>query len=373
MRTEILKNYGDTNFITGMRAYAALAVVLIHAGGAGLRSLGEIGNRIVDLSQHGVAIFFVISGYSVTTSFVSSNGYKDYINKRLFRIAPLYYFWLMFSVLAATTSIYWQSQFHSSVSAYNIMMHLSFLSYLDYKIANTILSVEWSIPIEIFWYFLLPFLIPLIQSKKTIFYAILLGGLIYVMSYLLGSNLHVVIPDIGKQEGGLLIHWSPFPYAFGFLLGIAAFRLRESGVDYARFGNYVLSVSILFLVAFIISPVSKFSISVIPYIFFSILAFVLIVFGSSSSILFNWLFANKVSIYIGTISYGIYLCHIPLLILIQRYGLVATNNLTLMFLFVFLSAVFVSTLTYYLIERPGFRMGRSFYSYLVTVGNFPTK
>ena len=33
----MLKNYGDTNFITGIRAVAALAVVLIHVGGGAKR------------------------------------------------------------------------------------------------------------------------------------------------------------------------------------------------------------------------------------------------------------------------------------------------------------------------------------------------
>lgn len=33
MPKAFVKNYGDTNFITGMRMYAAFAVVLIHSGG----------------------------------------------------------------------------------------------------------------------------------------------------------------------------------------------------------------------------------------------------------------------------------------------------------------------------------------------------
>lgn len=88
----LIKNYGDTDFITGMRAFAAIAVVLIHSGGAGLRDLGDFGNNLADLGRTGVYVFFVISGFSVASSYSSSNGYFDYINKRLWRIAPLYYF-----------------------------------------------------------------------------------------------------------------------------------------------------------------------------------------------------------------------------------------------------------------------------------------
>ncbi len=43
MRTSIVKDYGDTNFITGMQAFAPLAVAMIHTGGGGFRALGEVG------------------------------------------------------------------------------------------------------------------------------------------------------------------------------------------------------------------------------------------------------------------------------------------------------------------------------------------
>ena len=78
-----IQDYGDTNFITGMRAFAAFGVVLIHSGGAGLRSLGPIGNNFADLGLTGVYVFFVISGFSVASSFDNSAGYFDYLKKRL--------------------------------------------------------------------------------------------------------------------------------------------------------------------------------------------------------------------------------------------------------------------------------------------------
>jgi len=85
----------NTNYITGMRAFAALAVVMIHAGGAGLRDLGEIGNRMADLGSSGVYVFFVVSGFAVTNSFTKDGGhYWKYLEKRLRRIVPLYFCWL---------------------------------------------------------------------------------------------------------------------------------------------------------------------------------------------------------------------------------------------------------------------------------------
>jgi hypothetical protein len=58
MRIVPTKDYGDTNFITGMRAFAALAVVVIHSGGAGLRNLGQWGINLADIGRTGPYVFF---------------------------------------------------------------------------------------------------------------------------------------------------------------------------------------------------------------------------------------------------------------------------------------------------------------------------
>ncbi len=45
------KNYGDTNFLTSMRAIAILLVFLIHSGGGGLRLLSGWGDHLVDCGK----------------------------------------------------------------------------------------------------------------------------------------------------------------------------------------------------------------------------------------------------------------------------------------------------------------------------------
>jgi peptidoglycan/LPS O-acetylase OafA/YrhL len=59
----LIKNYKDTNFIAGVRAFAAFATVLISAGGFGLREFSLIGNHIGNFGAQGIAVFFVISGF----------------------------------------------------------------------------------------------------------------------------------------------------------------------------------------------------------------------------------------------------------------------------------------------------------------------
>ena len=148
------KDYGDTNFITGMRAVAAFAVLLIHSGGAGLYAFGPTASEFVGFGRTGVYAFFVISGYSISASYQSSGDYFQYLNRRMWRIAPIYYFWLAVAIFSEFSPISGNfgggTSMPSSIDARNIWMHLSFMSFMDYKITNSILGVEWSISIEVF-------------------------------------------------------------------------------------------------------------------------------------------------------------------------------------------------------------------------------
>lgn len=326
----ITKDYGETNFITGMRAFAALAVVLIHSGGAGLRELGQFGNSLADLGRTGVYVFFVISGFSVAQSFEHSSGYLDYLRKRLWRIAPLYYFWIIAAILMGTTTTYWQQKFGVSIDAYNLLMHLSFLSFTDYRIANSILGVEWSIPIEVFWYFLIPLLV--IRTRASL--AVIL---------LAASTFYLILKTHAEGSGALALHWSPLPYLASYCFGVLAYKLRKHPSGLAGDMAIISAVALLILYA------AKPHWFVDELLFISAITFAVILFGSERSVLTNAMLNNKPAIFLGTISYGIYLSHMPIIQLLGT-SFAATALL----------AIAVSTLTLYLIERPGMALGRRF-------------
>jgi peptidoglycan/LPS O-acetylase OafA/YrhL len=335
-----------------MRAFAAFSVVLIHSGGGGLRSLGDTANHIVDLCSNGVTVFFVISGYSVASSYLASDGYGEYLNKRFWRIAPLYYFWIALAVLTSTTASYWQEHFHVNVGLYNLLMHISFLSFLDYKVTASILGVEWTIPIEVFWYLLVPYCLPLMKSHKRMVIALVLC----LASYVLSTKCMTYLP-IPSADASLALHWNPIPYALSFGLGITSYRLRESSVEFTRWGNVALLICVVSLVAFIVLPLSKSS--DIAYVFFSVISMVLIIFGSNNSSWFRGILTNKVAMFLGTISYGIYLCHMPILAALSHLNIPSLESRPLQFVIVSVSAVAVATVTYFLIERPGVLVGKS--------------
>lgn len=349
------KSYGDTDFITGMRAIAALAVVFVHSGGAGLRSFGEIGNTFVDLGRTGVFAFFVISGFSVAQSYYSSSGYFDYLNKRLWRIAPLYYFWLLAAIVFSSTAKYWQQHFSVEIDSYNVLMHLSFLSVFDYRVANSILGTEWSISIEVFWYFLVPAL--LLVSNRKIWFALLV---------LLSAKINFASMSIAKRlplpadDAALAWAWSPGPYMYTFCLGIAAYKLRAHLPKTNFIGNIVFVVSMILVLAYVVNPKLLSELVRDSFNMVTVVTFVMLVFGTQNSVLFRWFLANRLALFVGTISYGLYLSHAPIIefISINYRGL--SERVDVLFFVVAFVCCVISTATYYVVERPGQKLGRKF-------------
>ena len=76
---------------------------------------------------------------------------------------------------------------------------------------------------------------------------------------------------------------------------------------------------------------------------------VLIVFGSQSAALYRWVLGNRLMVFLGTISYGIYLPQFLLLAVLKLYLLPGSFEL---FAALCVLSVIVSYAAYRLIERP---------------------
>ena len=74
--SSIIRRYGDTDFVTGLRCVAILMVLLVHTGA--FSEFGAIGQSVTDNGKFGVQIFFVIAGFTIYQN-VSTSDYKQYI------------------------------------------------------------------------------------------------------------------------------------------------------------------------------------------------------------------------------------------------------------------------------------------------------
>lgn len=90
--SSIIRRYGDTDFVTGLRCDAILMVLLVHTGA--FSEFGAIGQSVTDNGKFGVQIFFVIAGFTIYQN-VSTSDYNQYLIRRIFRVVPVYYFFIL--------------------------------------------------------------------------------------------------------------------------------------------------------------------------------------------------------------------------------------------------------------------------------------
>ncbi len=344
--SSLVRSYGETDFITGLRAIAATMVVIIHTGA--FSGFGPIGEAITSAGKHGVDVFFVISGFTVAKTFGEAVNYRSYLVRRVFRIVPLY--WLIICVGLLLTrfgieSSFWMQELGASPDLYNLIMHMTMISYFDYRIANSILGVEWTIPVEVFWYLVLPLfltrpLTPWRSFLAVLCLAVLAGAMAYASKKYLGTSQPV--------------RWSPVANGHWFFIGAMTFFLRQRFV--ASSGVWLVRIAWGGAALYVLSILVSFS-GRGEVIALAVAIFLTCVSPARTSALARGLsFAPM--LFLGSISYSIYLVHPIVIALFHKSG-VEMPNPFVGFLVIYAATVAISAATYVLIERPTNRLGRA--------------
>ena len=307
------RNYKGTNFITGLRAVAIFLVFLIHSGGGGLRELGGAYNLFVDFGKYGVSMFFVISGFTIFHQLFSGNyTLSNFLKIRISRISipyfPIILFIFIYINMGGEQFNGWANKFNNGeISIDNLFAHLTYLASFNLKYANTIIGVEWSLHIEILFYFTFGYLIAnnfLKTGFKNLFFSLILT--IFVAAFIL------YLGYIDKVDR-LLVHWMPFRYAWMFLLGGIGYHYRNiANLKLTKKTLYTLSNTSIFLfitcVFFLLNLEEINGVKLVNEGIFAALTFILIVFVRDGAI-FSIILNNKLSIWLGTISFSFYLFH----------------------------------------------------------------
>jgi exopolysaccharide production protein ExoZ len=338
----MLRSYGATDFITGLRAYAALFVVVRHTDA--FDAFGTIGQNLNRSGEAAVPMFFIIAGFSVAASYHQSRDFGSYLLRRLIRIWPLYAMVLTISFIALSHGLLGPvtavERYGASLNTYNLLMHLTLLNFVDFRIANNILGVEWTIPIEIFWYVM----IPLVIRRKLLLTALLASMLIH-----LGIRSSLTLA--GYEHAYMMAYWLPFSHGPYFLVGLLAYNIRTNPAilpaidrDYAARFVPLSAVATMLAVAASSLPLGYKS-ALIGASTAAIIAFHRAGQGHVA-----WLLQNRTALLIGTISYSLYLVHNPVAkLLLAQFPQLSGPSL---FSTVLVTSVPLSLVLYVLLEKP---------------------
>lgn len=151
-----------------LRAVAALLVLVGHAYSLGGRGLPVVPSRwheaVLIQGTSGVWLFFVLSGYLIGGPFVRAlvdgtplPATRAYAVKRALRIYPLYWFALAVVVIVVGAS---------ATTPWQYVVHFLLLQDLVPGRAEAIISVAWTLTLEVLFYAAVPVLAHAIRSRR---------------------------------------------------------------------------------------------------------------------------------------------------------------------------------------------------------------
>lgn len=155
MTSTNLKEPDKLIYVDTLRGIAVLLVILVHTSQRIYLPLNTY--LASSYGQMGVQLFFVLSAYTLCLSMDrggSRSSLSFYYLRRYFRIAPLYYFGIMFYVLSKVASGYNDTD----LTFENVLSNVLFLHGFHPAANNTIVPGGWSIGLEMAFYLIFPFI-----------------------------------------------------------------------------------------------------------------------------------------------------------------------------------------------------------------------
>src|SRR5215471_5241103 len=307
--------------LDGLRAVSILMVIIAHLG-----MIGRAPQFLIRYGVFGVQVFFVISGYLITTLLAREHeklgriDLKAFYLRRFFRIVPAAYFY--FAILFV---FYW-AQFRPV----DILSLLTFTS--NYNIGRPVnVAHIWSLSVEEQFYILWPVTLSLFFHRRT---RILVWA--FCLSPLFFLAFHVVHLNAYRPTAFPTTYDS---LALGCLAAVLAPRL-----DFLRSRWFFLCGPLAMLFYW---PLWTTRVSGLIHIFFLWPASHLCIAMFMMHAIHRkyWLLNTKPIIWIGTLSYSLYLWHVPFLVDPR-----ITSRFSIFWIFA------CAAVSYYLVERPFLRL-----------------
>ena len=326
--------------IDGLRAIAVIPVILFHAG-FGLFSGGFVG----------VDVFFVISGYLITSLIINDVKKKQFsivtfYERRARRILPALYSTVLLSSIFAYLTLLPHDLISFSKSAASIPLFFSnffFWSERGYFGAATELKPlihTWSLAVEEQFYIVYPLILaPLyLRYHKTLYSLLVLGFIISLAASFYVTQLHFETA-----------FYLPFTRAWELLIGcfIAFYASQGKAITSPRIYSELISIIGVSLILY--AYVNFNHTTMFPYVnaLVPTLGTALVILGTRRKTIIRSFLSFKPIIYIGLISYSLYLVHQPIFAYARHI-----NNFEEQKLLLITTSFLLATISYRFIESP---------------------
>lgn len=349
--------------LNGLRFVAALLVIISHFYDSRIKfNLSHVDNDSIfyGFGELGVTIFFVLSGFLITTLLLherkstGSISLKNFYARRIFRIWPLYFlivilcFFVIPHISALKIPGLDMIQNHFGLSFFFFCLILP--AFAMHSFGNIpFATITWSIGVEEIFYLISPLFIKYSKHLLTTF-------ILFAIAFLFLGNNFVTNPNNNKYLSVLIL----------FLVDLRLTTLAIGAIGAILYFRYPEKITRLILNR----PIQLLSYLVIILVFSGIIEspyFNNEIFALFMCLAILNLALNKKSIlrlthpvleYLGKISYGIYMYHLLPIFFFTR--LFPMANMYLLFCLCLLTTIAIAALSYHTMEKYFLRLKSRF-------------
>jgi peptidoglycan/LPS O-acetylase OafA/YrhL len=318
---------------------------------------------IVSQGAKGVQLFFLASALTLFLSMQTrrqreSRPVVSFFVRRFFRVAPLFYLAIIvYTLHDGTGPRFWAPD---GIRWWYIPLTASFTHGWHPKTITSVVPGGWTIAVEMTFYLFVPYLFTKLTNLRRTLTALFVSLVAAELCSMIA--IHVFAPGYPGGLSPLLEYftyfWFPSQFPI-FILGILLYHLVRKSPDQNKKASLLL-LAVAFVLFALVLKVGALS-KLVPERYLYGIA--LLLFALSLHFFPHAILVNRVTTWIGKLSYSIYLVHflvIGTMKSIFSEGFFVDGNLG--FLVVFLMVLIISTaiscLTYRFIEIPGINLGK---------------
>lgn len=381
-------NLGRLRGIDGLRALAATSVLTLHvylfstAPGASRPGASGIVGRLAGNTRDGLILFFVLSGFLLYRPFaaailgrVSELGVGSYLRNRALRILPAYWVILLATSLIMQTAVIGYSPYdvgrllNPGILVQNLLLVQSY----SLHTVNTGIAPAWSLCVEAVFYLVLPVIALAAlaatrrRGEQRLSSALGPGVVLIVV----GVATKALLNRVGIAPNGFsgLVVSQLFPafaelFGMGMVAAVVHVQVDRGELKLPRRTAALLTVLAAGgLVAIVLlAPVYRygapFTDSLVGVVCAAAILAVSLPGGGARH--GRALLESRPVSTIGMWSYSIYLWHMPVILLLRKWGVESSSGATLAgcWLAAFALTAALSAVTYSFVERPMLRRKR---------------
>lgn len=313
-----------------------------------------------------VLLFFVLSGFVLFLPFINNRTqrYSVYITKRFFRIYIPYIVLMAVSTILAILFMDYKDNTGLSLHYVNRWDHevtfsaiVAYILMINYELTN-VNGVVWSLIHEMRISIIFPFVAYLIYKLNfvksllitSVGWAIVYYSIIYINNMVDFGKYEIITANIGQT-----VWYSIFFFAGSFLAKyIHLFSVIKNIKWYAKLGIFLVSIILINAKAiFYLLDISSYKLPQLVSLIGIMILFILVL----NSKLAENLLTQKPFLWLGKVSYSLYLVHIPV-IMVTTIVLGKIIPMKMAFIIAIVLSLIAAGIAYKLVEVPAIHLGK---------------